>query len=78
MLHSPPTAARANRSVVTRQRFAGAGALLLVPLVPLLLRATVIQQGMQEPSTFASLAANVIAVLIAFWMRISIQTTLSF
>ena len=74
MLHSPPTAARANRSLVTRQRFAGGGALLLVPLIPLLLRVTVIQQGAHEPSTFASLAANAIAVLIAFWMRISIQT----
>ena len=74
MLHSPPAAARTHRSFVTRLRFAAAGALVLVPLLPLLLRATLIREGVTEPSSWASLIANMVAVLIAVWMRVSIQT----
>ena len=75
MLHNPPTTARASRSIVTRLRFAAAGALVLVPLVPLGIRyALMAPESFHQPSTMASVVANVIAVIIAFWMRVAIQT----
>ncbi len=75
MLHNPPATARAGRSIVTRLRFAAVGALILVPLVPLALRYWFLLPGsFNQPSTMASLIANAVAVIIAFWMRVSIQT----
>jgi lipopolysaccharide/colanic/teichoic acid biosynthesis glycosyltransferase len=73
MLHNPLPAARTQRSLFTRVRFAAAGALILVPLVPLGLRYSLLQVGVHEPSTYASLVANAVAVIIAVWMRISLQ-----
>ena len=75
MLHAlPPSSTKTNRSILTRQRFAAAGAMLLVPFVPLELRA-LLRPGLPiEPSVIGALVANIVAVLIAFWMRLSIQT----
>ena len=73
MLHNPLPANRTQRSLFTRIRFAAAGALILVPLVPLGLRFSLLQVGVNEPSTYASLIANAIAVILAVWMRISLQ-----
>ena len=73
MLHSPLPAARTQRSFVTRVRFAALGAFLLVPLVPWAARVGIIQVGIHEPSTYASLIANAVAVVIAVWLRISLQ-----
>ena len=75
MLHNPPSSARASRSIVTRLRFAAAGALVLVPLVPLAVRYWFLPpETFNQPSTMASVVANVVAVVIAFWMRVAIQT----
>ena len=73
MLHSPLAASRTRRSLVTRIRFAAAGALILVPLVPLALRYVFLHVGVHEPSSYASLIANAAAVVLAVWMRISLQ-----
>ena len=75
MLHAPPSPTlRTTRSIFTRQRFAAAGALLLVPFVPLELRMLLLPHLPGEPSNIGSLVANIGAVVIAFWMRLSIQT----
>ncbi|MEO5810223.1 MAG: sugar transferase [Sphingomicrobium sp.] len=75
MLHNPPATARAGRSIVTRLRFAAVGALILVPLVPLALRYWFLSpESFNQPSTMASVVANAAAVIIAFWMRVAIQT----
>ena len=73
MIHVAPEAGT-RRALVTRQRFAAVGAFLLVPLIPLILRLTLLQIAGQGPSTTASLFANIVAVVIAVWMRFSLQT----
>ena len=75
MLYAPPpSTTRTTRSILTRQRFAAAGAMLLVPFVPLGLRVLFLPYLSNEPSNTGSLVANIAAVVIAFWMRLSIQT----
>ena len=72
--HASIASPAAKRSLVTRQRFAAAGAALLVPLVPLSLRLTVLATPHLEPSTVNSVGANFTAVLIAVWARFSVHT----
>ena len=73
MLHGALAASRTRRSLVTRVRFAAAGALVLVPFVPLGARYAFLQVGVHDPSSYASLLANAAAVVLAVWMRISLQ-----
>ncbi len=60
-------------SILTRKRFQFAGALVIGALVPWLMRGP-LPGFVLEPASITALAANAIAVVIAFWMRLSIET----
>jgi len=60
-------------SILTRKRFQFAGALVIGALVPWLMRGP-LPGLIMEPASLIALVANVIAVGIAFWMRLSIET----
>jgi lipopolysaccharide/colanic/teichoic acid biosynthesis glycosyltransferase len=60
-------------SILTRKRFQFAGALVIGALVPWLMRGP-LPGLVMEPASIIALVANVIAVVIAFWMRLSIET----
>ena len=61
-------------SILSRRRFQFAGAIVIGALVPWLLRETVFPGRPFEASTLNAAVANTIAVIIAFWMRLSIET----
>ena len=61
-----------SRSLLTRKRFQFAGALLLGAIVPWALRG-LLPGKMIEASSLNALTGNIIAVVIAFWMRLSIE-----
>jgi hypothetical protein len=65
MLHFAPMKARAQRRLVTRQRFNLAGSLLLVTLLPLPLRELFFPGSIFLPSSVNSLIVNAAAVIIA-------------
>ena len=62
------------QSLLTRRRFQFAGALVLGALLPWFLRGPILPGTMAEPSSMNTLVANTIAIVIAFWMRLSIET----
>jgi lipopolysaccharide/colanic/teichoic acid biosynthesis glycosyltransferase len=66
--------AAAARSLVLRRRFQFAGALLLGALLPWSLRGPFLPGELFEAASINALVANVIAISIAFWMRLSIET----
>jgi len=67
--------ARGSRqSLLTRRRFQFAGALVLAALIPWGLRGPVLPGTLTEHASVNTLAANVVAIIIAFWMRLSIET----
>jgi len=61
-------------SILIRKRVQFAGALVLGALFPWLLRGLLKAEFFYEPATVNALSANAIAVVIAFWMRLSIET----
>ncbi len=61
-------------SVLTRRRFQFAGALLVGAAVPLALRILLPSTQVLEAATVNAFIANIAAVVIAFWMRLSIET----
>ena len=73
MLHFAPMKTRVQRRLVTRQRFNLAGSLLLVTLLPLPLRELFFPDTIFLPSSINSLIVNAAAVIIAFWIRLSID-----
>ena len=62
------------RSVFIRRRFQFAIALLLGALLPWSLRGPVLHGEMLEPASVNAMVANNLAVSIAFWMRLSLET----
>jgi lipopolysaccharide/colanic/teichoic acid biosynthesis glycosyltransferase len=71
MKHDQVRVSRA--SLLTRKRFQFAGALVIGALVPWSVRA--LQPGaMLEPPSLNALTGNIVAVILAFWMRLSIET----
>ncbi|MGZ2410983.1 lipopolysaccharide/colanic/teichoic acid biosynthesis glycosyltransferase [Sphingomonas sp. F9_3S_D5_B_2] len=62
------------RSFIHRKRFQFAGALVLGALLPWSLRGPFLPGEMFEPASINTLIANMIAVGIALWMRLSIET----
>ena len=62
-----------NGSILTSKRFQFAGAIIIGALLPWALRETVLPGEAFEASTINTAAANVMAVVIAFWMRLSIE-----
>ncbi len=61
-------------SILTRKRFQFAGALLIGALLPWALRGPLLPGTLFEAASMNTLAANIVAVVIAFWMRLSIET----
>lgn len=60
-------------SYLVRKRFQFAGALLIAAAVPWLARA-VLPGSMFEPASLNTLEGNIVAVVLAFWTRLSIET----
>jgi lipopolysaccharide/colanic/teichoic acid biosynthesis glycosyltransferase len=60
-------------SILVRKRFQFAGALLIGALVPWLSR-WLLPGSMFEPASLNTVEANAVAVVIAFWTRLSIET----
>ena len=63
-----------NGSILARKRFQFAGAIVIGALVPWVFRETVLPGASFESSTVNAALANILAVVIAFWMRLSIET----
>jgi lipopolysaccharide/colanic/teichoic acid biosynthesis glycosyltransferase len=61
-------------SLLTRKRFQFAGALVVGAMVPWLARGPLLPGTINEAATINTLIANIIAVGITFWMRLSIET----
>ena len=74
MLHAPPTSLRTQRRFIARQRFNLLGALVATAVLPFLLRAILLPQDTFYAASINALIFNALAVLIAFWTRLSIET----
>ena len=74
MLHTPPTTLRTQRRFIARQRFHLLGALVATALLPFILRAIILPQDAFYSSSINALIFNTMAVLVAFWTRLSIET----
>jgi lipopolysaccharide/colanic/teichoic acid biosynthesis glycosyltransferase len=74
MLHTPPTTLRTQRRFISRQRFNLLGALVATALLPFLLRAIVLPKDTFYAASINALIFNSLAVLLAFWTRLSIET----
>jgi lipopolysaccharide/colanic/teichoic acid biosynthesis glycosyltransferase len=73
MRHEPTTKVT-NRSLLSRRRFQFAGALVIGALLPFALRGTIFAGIFGEPASANALFGNSLAITIAFWMRLSIET----
>ena len=62
-----------DRSLFNRRRFQFAGALLVGALVPWAVRGPLLPGRMFEHASLNTLAGNAVAVVIAFWLRLSIE-----
>ena len=74
MLHTPPTTLRTQRRFIARQRFNLLGALIATALLPFFLRSLVTPVDTFHYSSLNALWFNGLAVIIAFWTRLSIET----
>ena len=74
MLHAPPTSLRTQRRFIARQRFNLLGALVATAVLPFLLRAILLPQDTFYAASINALMFNALAVVIAFWTRLSIET----
>jgi lipopolysaccharide/colanic/teichoic acid biosynthesis glycosyltransferase len=74
MTAQAPVAVGSRQALVTRQRFAFAGALLVAALLPFVLRMLVLPDPAYFNTSQISLVANVGAVVIATWIRLSVGT----
>jgi lipopolysaccharide/colanic/teichoic acid biosynthesis glycosyltransferase len=72
MRHEPP--AKLKRSLFTRRRFQYAGALVLGAMLPVAMRGTILPGLANEPASVNAMIGNLVAITIAFWMRLSIET----
>ena len=72
--HEPLRRTGIRRPLLTRRRFQIAGAVLLAALLPYLLRVATIDGAAGDPPVVNAVLANVAAVLIAAWVRLSITT----
>jgi lipopolysaccharide/colanic/teichoic acid biosynthesis glycosyltransferase len=64
----------ANGSVLRRRRFQFAGALLLGAALPWFARGPLLPGSTFEPASLNTLIGNIVAVVLAFWTRLSIET----
>ncbi len=65
---------RAAPSFLIRKRFQFAGALLIAALVPWIVRGWLLPGDFFEAATVNTLIGNAVAVTLAFWTRLSIET----
>ncbi|MEP6982020.1 MAG: sugar transferase [Sphingomicrobium sp.] len=72
MLHDPVRAAAP--SLLVRRRFQFAGALVVGALLPWFARGPLLPGTMFEAASLNTLVGNAVAVMIAFWTRLSIET----
>ncbi|MFL6742286.1 MAG: sugar transferase [Sphingomicrobium sp.] len=63
-----------NGSFLVRKRFQFAGALVIGALLPWAMRGPLLPGDLFEPATMNTLTANGIAIVVAFWMRLSVET----
>jgi lipopolysaccharide/colanic/teichoic acid biosynthesis glycosyltransferase len=61
-------------SILTRKRFQFAGALIIGALIPWLTRGPILPGRIGEAASVNTFIANIAAIGIAFWMRLSIET----
>ena len=61
-------------SLLTRKRFQFVGALVIGALLPWFARGPLLPGVMFEPASINTLAGNAMAIVITFWMRLSIET----
>src|ERR671926_111908 len=61
-------------SLLMRRRVQFAGALVVGAAFPWLLRGSVLPGTLTEPASVNSFCGNIVAIIIAFWMRLSIET----
>ena len=61
-------------SLLTRKRFQFVGALVIGARLPWFARGPLLPGVMFEPASINTLAGNAIAIVITFWMRLSIET----
>src|SRR5947209_18526772 len=71
MRHDP---VRTKVSLLTRKRFQFAGALVIGALLAGFLRGPWLAGSMFEAASINGLAGNTVAIVIAFWLRLSIET----
>lgn len=64
----------ASASVLVRKRVQFAGALVIGAVAPWLIRGLLRTEFFYAPATVNAFSANVVAVVVAFWMRLSIET----
>jgi lipopolysaccharide/colanic/teichoic acid biosynthesis glycosyltransferase len=62
------------RSLLTRRRFQFAGALAFGALLPWFMRGPFLPGSMVEYSSLYTFAGNIVAIILAFWARLSIET----
>jgi lipopolysaccharide/colanic/teichoic acid biosynthesis glycosyltransferase len=62
------------QSILTRKRFQFAGALVVGALLPWLIRGPLLPGQMFEAASLNGLIGNTVALTIAFWLRLSIET----
>lgn len=67
-------ASKRGRSLLLRKRFQFAGALLLGALLPWWIRGAFLPGNFVEPAATNTLFANSVAIVIAFWARLSVET----
>jgi lipopolysaccharide/colanic/teichoic acid biosynthesis glycosyltransferase len=72
MRHEQVTQARV--SILTRKRFQLAGALLIGAILPWAARGPLLAGELFEAASINGLIGNSIAIIIGFWMRLSIET----
>jgi lipopolysaccharide/colanic/teichoic acid biosynthesis glycosyltransferase len=65
---------KVRQSILTRKRFQFAGALVIGALLPWFARGPLLPGEMFEAASLNGLAGNTIAIIIAFWLRLSIET----
>lgn len=65
---------RDHRTVLSRKRFQLATALIVGVLVPWSLRGSILTGRLAEAASLNALTANAIAIVLAFWGRLSIET----
>ena len=75
MLHAAPVRATGRRrSLISRRRVQLGGALIIGAFLPYLLRSLFWPGTQDDPQSITALVANVLAIMLAFWVRMSVET----